>query len=105
MKKEYQELQDKQYKLLNEYPYSKVTYYVIDDDKIIDIMSLSEIDNIYESLEDICNLLNKQRNTIQGLKTTKSRMRKDIRKYHKDLSLLKLNINMYYKKLQEEFKL
>ena len=105
MKREYLDLQEKQIKLLNEYPYSKVTYYVYDKDSnsIIDIMKVSEIDNEYTSMDEIVDLLNKHRNTIQNLKVTRGRMRKSIMEYSKELSRLKLHIHMKYEELKREF--
>lgn len=107
MKREYIELQEKQLKVLEEYPYAKVIYYVYDveTDSIIDIMRVSEIDNTYNSMGDIIDLLNKQRNTIAGLKVTRKRMRKSIRDYSKELSRLKLNIRIKYDELKREFEL
>lgn len=105
MKKEYIDLRDEQINLLSEYPYSKVVYYVYDEDTncIIDIMKVSEIDNTYESMEEIVGLLNKHRNTIAGLKVTRKRMRNDIRRLSKELSHLKLCIRVKYDELKEEF--
>ena len=91
LKEEYQQLQDKQYQLLSEYPYSKVTYFVKDDDgTVVDIMKVSEIDNVYENINELIDLLNKQRNIITGLKVTRKRMRNTIRSRDKEISKLKL---------------
>lgn len=105
MKKEYLDLQEKQINLLNEYPYSTIIYYVYDKESnsIIDIMKVSEIDNEYTSMDEIVDLLNKHRNTIQGLKVTRGRMRKSIKEYSKELSRLKLHIHMKYDELKREF--
>ena len=89
--KEHQQLQTEQYQLLSEYPYSKVTYFVEDDDgNVVDIMKVSELDNVYENVSELIDLLNKQRNIIAGLKVTRRRMRSDIRSKDKEISKLKM---------------
>ena len=88
---EHQQLQTEQYQLLSEYPYSKVTYFVEDEDgNVVDIMRVSELDNVYETVSELVDLLNKQRNIIAGLKVTRRRMRSDIRSKDKEISKLKM---------------
>ena len=95
---EQQQLQTEQYQLLSEYPYSKVTYFVEDDDgNVVDIMKVSELDNVYENVSELVDLLNKQRNIIAGLKVTRRRMRSDIRSKDKEISKLKM-----YQQFSEE---
>ena len=97
---EHQQLQTEQYQLLSEYPYSKVTYFVEDDDgNVIDIMKVSELDNVYETVSELIDLLNKQRNIIAGLKVTRRRMRSDIRSKDKEISKLKME---KYQQFSEE---
>ena len=98
LKKEYQQLQEEQLKLLNEHPYSKVIYFIQEDNgSVIDIMKISEIDNMYESIGELVDLLNKQRNIITGLKVTRRRMSSDIRAKNKEISKLKMKINKQIK--------
>lgn len=97
---EHQQLQTEQYQLLSEYPYSKVTYFVEDDDgNVVDIMKVSELDNVYENVSELVDLLNKQRNIIAGLKVTRRRMRSDIRSKDKEISKLKME---KYQQFSEE---
>ena len=95
---EHRKLQTEQYQLLSEYPYSKITYFVEDDDgNVVDIMRVSELDNVYENVSELIDLLNKQRNIIAGLKVTRRRMRSDIRSKDKEISKLKM-----YQQFSEE---
>lgn len=107
LKREYRKMQEEQLALLSKYPYEKVTYYVYDEDEdcIIDIMRVSEIDNTYKDMDEIISLLNKQRNIIQGLKTTKKRMRNDVRKYSRLYSKLQFKVKWHYECLKREFEL
>lgn len=61
-----------------------------DDGTVVDIMKVSEIDNVYENINELIDLLNKQRNIITGLKVTRKRMRNTIRSRDKEISKLKL---------------
>lgn len=95
LKDEYLKLQNEQYQLLSEYPYSKVTYFIEEDNgDVIDIMRVSELDNVYENIGELVDLLNKQRNIIAGLKVTRRRMRTDIREKDKEISKLKMMIEL-----------
>lgn len=97
---EHQQLQTEQYQLLSEYPYSKVIYFVEDDDgNVVDIMRVSELDNVYENVSELIDLLNKQRNIIAGLKVTRKRMRNTIRSKDKEISKLKMG---KYQQFSEE---
>ena len=60
-------------------------------------MKISEIDNMYESIGELVDLLNKQRNIITGLKVTRRRMSSDIRAKNKEISKLKMKINKQIK--------
>lgn len=107
LKKEYREKQEEQIKILSKQPYMKVTYFVYDEenDCIVDIMRVSEIDNTYKSMDEIIALLNKQRNIIQGLKTTKRRMSNDVRKYSRLYEKLRFKVRWHYDCLRREFEL
>ena len=61
-----------------------------DDGNVVDIMKVSELDNVYENVSELVDLLNKQRNIIAGLKVTRRRMRSDIRSKDKEISKLKM---------------
>ena len=104
----YKDLQDKQYKkIFDDHYIDNIEYYMYNEDtgEVIDVMRISEIDNVFTTTQDLVDLLNKQRNEITQRRFTMSRMRKDIKDLSSQLSRLKLNLNIKYKELKEEFDL